>query len=53
MALVRFLVEYLRVQRVACMYTADDLGLEGYTTLVAALDSVGVSPGDGSAVRQG
>eukprot|EP00667_Euglena_gracilis_P000635 EG_transcript_635 len=41
-ALARFLVEYLRVQRIAAFYTDDDLGLGGYATLVAALDSVGV-----------
>lgn len=43
-ALARFLVEYLRVQRVACFYTNDEMGYGGFSTLSAALDSVGMSP---------
>eukprot|EP00667_Euglena_gracilis_P000481 EG_transcript_481 len=39
----RFLVEYLRVQRIAAFYTNDALGLGGFTTLVQALGAVGVS----------
>eukprot|EP00667_Euglena_gracilis_P000996 EG_transcript_997 len=42
-ALARFLVEYLRVQRVACFYTNDEMGYGGFSTLSAALDSVGMS----------
>eukprot|EP00668_Euglena_longa_P009169 GGOE01011062.1.p1 GENE.GGOE01011062.1~~GGOE01011062.1.p1 ORF type:complete len:1207 (-),score=363.43 GGOE01011062.1:1194-4682(-) len=41
-ALARFLVEFLRVQRIACFYTNDDLGLSGHGTLVDALNSVGL-----------
>lgn len=44
----RFLVEYLRVQRVACFFTSDDMGQDSFTTLLSALDSVGVCPGGGS-----
>eukprot|EP00668_Euglena_longa_P022611 GGOE01028168.1.p1 GENE.GGOE01028168.1~~GGOE01028168.1.p1 ORF type:complete len:1195 (+),score=406.00 GGOE01028168.1:278-3586(+) len=37
-----FLVQYVRVQRIACLYQNDAFGLGSYTALVAALGNVGI-----------
>eukprot|EP00668_Euglena_longa_P022616 GGOE01028173.1.p1 GENE.GGOE01028173.1~~GGOE01028173.1.p1 ORF type:complete len:1194 (-),score=380.68 GGOE01028173.1:340-3654(-) len=37
-----FLVQYARVQRIACLYQNDAFGLGSYTALVAALGNVGI-----------
>eukprot|EP00667_Euglena_gracilis_P003417 EG_transcript_3427 len=43
MAQAHFLVEFLRVQRIACFYTNDEIGFNSYATLVDALGYVGIS----------
>eukprot|EP00667_Euglena_gracilis_P007293 EG_transcript_7365 len=39
----RFLVEYLRLQRIACSFADDAMGIELYNALVDTLTAVGVS----------
>eukprot|EP00667_Euglena_gracilis_P013648 EG_transcript_14085 len=41
-AQARFLVEYLRVQRIACSFTDDTMGFELYTVLVNVLGTIGM-----------